>query len=311
MSDKTSNSSNDPIPYIRNGSLSERLSALMRGRSVRQAASDWGIGTSTLNAYLRNGTVPSLNLANQISNREGVTLQWLATGEGRIVEGEVNERSQQVTYALLTNDEETLAKLETVSEQNVRDNLRLYHELKEKIKLPDFTKDIIATALTGARVGPFDADTISKILGELNNEFGNEFALIPCYPVQVSAGNGSFVDNEQPIKHLAFRRRWLKWRGFDEHDLAIVWASGDSMESTISHKDTLVVHLRRKTPRDGNIYVIRNGDQVWVKYVQVKPYSWLLISENKLYPPIEIPMTEQHQFEIVGEVVHIAKDVGE
>ncbi|WP_222116786.1 S24 family peptidase [Shewanella sp. KCT] len=139
----------------------------------------------------------------------------------------------------------------------------------------------------------------------------DEYALIPVYQVAVSAGNGSFVENERPEKYLAFRRRWLKWRGFDEQELAVVLANGDSMEPTIPNKSTLVVHTGRKQPKDGNIYVIRNGDQVWVKRIQVKPSSWLLLSENNFYPPIEIPMTEQSQFEIIGQVVHISRDVGE
>ncbi len=150
-----------------------------------------------------------------------------------------------------------------------------------------------------------------KEIREVAKTFIDEYALIPVYQVAVSAGNGSFVGDEYPQKHLAFRRRWLKWRGFDEHDLAVVMANGDSMEPTIPNKSTLVVHTGHKQPKDGNIYVIRNGDQVWVKRIQVKPGSWLLLSENKLYPPIEIPMTEQGQFEIIGQVVHISRDVGE
>ncbi|QUN06463.1 helix-turn-helix domain-containing protein [Shewanella yunxiaonensis] len=144
-----------------------------------------------------------------------------------------------------------------------------------------------------------------------DGNFKHEYALIPVYQVSVSAGNGSFVGEEHSDKHLAFRRRWLTMRGFDEQDLAVVMANGDSMEPTIPNKSTLVVHTGRKQPTDGNIYVIRNGDQVWVKRIQVKPGAWLLLSENKLYPPIEIPMTEQNQFEIVGQVVHISKDIGD
>ncbi|AYV14361.1 phage repressor protein [Shewanella chilikensis] len=152
---------------------------------------------------------------------------------------------------------------------------------------------------------------ISNLTSDHSKPFLDEYALIPVYQVAVSAGNGSFVGDEHPEKHLAFRRRWLRWRGFDEHDLAVVMANGDSMEPTIPHKSTLVVHTGRKQPTDGNIYVIRNSDQVWVKRIQVKPGSWLLLSENKFYPPIEIPMTEQSQFEIIGQVVHISRDVGE
>ncbi len=141
-------------------------------------------------------------------------------------------------------------------------------------------------------------------------DFESEFALIPGYNIQVSAGWGSEADDEsQPTRHLAFRRRWLKWRGFTEKDLTLVFAKGDSMEPTISDNNTLLVNMQRTVPTDGNIFVIRNGSQLWVKRVQVRPNAWLLISDNALYPPIEVPMDEQHNFQVIGQVVHIAKDI--
>lgn len=142
--------------------------------------------------------------------------------------------------------------------------------------------------------------------------FTDEFALIPGYRVQVSAGHGSLTQGElEPCRHLAFRRKWLKWRGFAEKELAIVWSKGDSMEPTISNNDTLVVHLGRTRPVDGHIYVVRNDDQLWVKRLQVLPSAWLLLSDNKHYQPIEVPKDEQHTFEVIGQVVHISHDVGE
>lgn len=144
------------------------------------------------------------------------------------------------------------------------------------------------------------------------NQFMEEFVLIPGYRVQVSAGHGALAQaDEAPCRHLAFRRKWLKWRGFAEKELAIVWSKGDSMEPTISNNDTLVVHLGRTRPVDGHIYVVRNDDQLWVKRLQVLPSAWLLLSDNKHYQPIEVPKDEQHTFEVIGQVVHISHDVGE
>lgn len=141
--------------------------------------------------------------------------------------------------------------------------------------------------------------------------FLSEFALIPGYNVQVSAGWGSEGSDEaEPSRHLAFRKRWLKWRGFSEKDLVIVWAKGDSMEPVISNNNTLVINTAQKQLTDGNIFVLRNDNQLWVKRVQVRPGSWVLLSDNSNYPPFEVPMDEQNNFEVVGQVVHISKDVG-
>lgn len=145
-----------------------------------------------------------------------------------------------------------------------------------------------------------------------NRDFLSEFALIPGYSIQVSAGWGSEgSDDIEPSRHLAFRKRWLKWRGFAEKDLVIVWAKGDSMEPIISNNNTLLINTQRTELTDGNIYVIRSDNQLWVKRVQVKPNAWLLLSDNPLYPPIEVPKTEQHNFHVVGQVVHISKDIGD
>ncbi|MDA0126479.1 S24 family peptidase [Vibrio sp. MarTm2] len=143
-------------------------------------------------------------------------------------------------------------------------------------------------------------------------DFTEEFALIPGYRVQVSAGHGALnPDDLEPTRHLAFRRKWLKFRGFNEKDLAIVWAKGDSMEPTIHNNDTLVVHLGRNKPADGHIYIFRNGEELFVKRYQNALGSWRLISDSPMYETISIPKEEQHQFEVVGQVVHIAKDIGD
>lgn len=146
----------------------------------------------------------------------------------------------------------------------------------------------------------------------IKNDFLEDFALIPGYLVQVSAGHGALTLGEQePYQHLPFPRKWLRKRGFYEDELAIVWCKGDSMEPTISDSATLVVHLGRTRPIDGRIYVVRNDEQLWVKRLQVRPSAWLLLSDNSFYPPIEVPKDEQHTFEVIGQVVHISHDVGE
>src|SRR5690606_38274289 len=50
----------------------------------------------------------------------------------------------------------------------------------------------------------------------------DDYALIPGYNVQVSAGNGSAINEEQVTRKLAFRRKWLRFRGLHEKNLAVV-----------------------------------------------------------------------------------------
>ena len=115
--------------------------------------------------------------------------------------------------------------------------------------------------------------------GEIDKD---EYAYIPMYDVEVSAGNGAAAYGvAEPANHLAYRKDWLKLRGLFAKDLNCVTARGDSMEPTISSKDTLLVDTSKTNPRDGQIYVIRSGDVLWVKRVQRQiDGSLLLISDN-------------------------------
>ncbi|MBP1130488.1 MULTISPECIES: helix-turn-helix domain-containing protein [Serratia] len=144
-------------------------------------------------------------------------------------------------------------------------------------------------------------------------DFLDEFALIPGYRVQVSAGHGTVGDTgTEPCRHLAFRRKWMRYRGFKEGELVVVWAKGDSMEPTISNNNTLLINTAKTRPTDGNIYVIRQEDMLWVKRIQVLlDGSWLLISDNSSYKPLEIKPDSMHNLQVIGQVVNIAKDIGD
>lgn len=138
----------------------------------------------------------------------------------------------------------------------------------------------------------------------------DEFALIPGYNVQVAAGHGAIAGDEAPTRELAFRRKWLRFRGFHEQNLALVFAKGDSMEPTISDNETVMVDTSERKLRDGHIYVIRNGDHLLVKRVQTLWNDGVqLLSDNKEYPPQEISSSDLNSLEVIGKVVWVGKDL--
>ncbi|MDX1755851.1 MAG: S24 family peptidase [Marinobacter sp.] len=137
----------------------------------------------------------------------------------------------------------------------------------------------------------------------------DEFALVPGYSIQVAAGDGTLPGAEQATRKLAFRRKWLRFRGLNEKDLALVFAKGDSMEPTIDDNNTVMIDTSQKELRDGSIYVIRTNDHLIVKRVQtLLGKTILLISDNKAYQPIEVKMDEVSDLEVIGRVVWIGKD---
>jgi phage repressor protein C with HTH and peptisase S24 domain len=142
-----------------------------------------------------------------------------------------------------------------------------------------------------------------------NGDHANEFAVLPVYDVEVSAGDGSICYGEQPLYYFAYRKDWLKTRGLFEKNLHVVVAKGDSMEPTISDGESILVNTADKHCKDGFIYVIRSGDILWVKRIQKQlDSSLLLISDNKIYPPMRLNLDESNDVEIIGKVVNSSKN---
>ncbi|MEQ5835482.1 helix-turn-helix transcriptional regulator [Marinobacter sp. NFXS9] len=141
-------------------------------------------------------------------------------------------------------------------------------------------------------------------------DFEDEFALVPGYNIQVAAGHGRIADEESPSRELAFRRKWLRFRGLNENELALVFAKGDSMEPTISDNETVLIDTSVKDLSDGQIYVIRNDDHLLVKRIQKLWNDGVkLLSDNKEYPPQEISSADLEQLEVIGKVVWVGKDL--
>jgi phage repressor protein C with HTH and peptisase S24 domain len=144
----------------------------------------------------------------------------------------------------------------------------------------------------------------------VNNEFEEEYSLVPGYHVSVSTGHGKIIDSEPIKRHLAFRRKWLKFRGFEASKLVVVFASGDSMEPTIHNNNTLLVNTSDTKLTDGSIFVLRFGDELYAKRLQKRFDGDIrLISDNKEYEDQIVKADEIDKLHIIGKVVWIGKDL--
>lgn len=141
-------------------------------------------------------------------------------------------------------------------------------------------------------------------------DIDSEFALIPFYEAEISAGFGYINDNHIPSKHLAFRKDWLKTKRLPEKDLVAATATGDSMGATVPNGCTMLIDTSQTNPRDGSIYVIRSSDTFWVKRIQRQlDGTLLLISDNEAYPSMNLDLREHENVQIIGQVVYVSKDV--
>ena len=219
-----------------------------------------------------------------------------------LYEDQIDQFKDRLKLAIGSESVRSFSKRCGISESVIRKYLAGSHPVLDKLpRIAEALNQSMEWLVTGK-------DAPQQTLEDLSDEF----ALLPGYTIQVAAGNGALnPDNLEPSRYLAFRRKWLKFRGFAEKDLVIVWAKGDSMEPTINNNDTLVVHTGRKIPQDGHIYIFRDESQLFVKRYQSVVGAWRLISDNHMYTPLDIKKEEQHQFEVIGQVVHIAKDIGD
>ncbi|VEI74686.1 Uncharacterized HTH-type transcriptional regulator HI_1476 [Mannheimia haemolytica] len=139
-----------------------------------------------------------------------------------------------------------------------------------------------------------------EITGELIsmiNSFGS---------INVSAGFGSFNEGiTKPDGQEPYADSLLQKLGVKADNCGVFWANGTSMEPTICDGDQMLVDFSKKEARgDDKIYLIQNGESVWVKRVR-REWDYIeLISDNESYRPIRITEEDAQNLQIIGQVVH-------
>ena len=130
------------------------------------------------------------------------------------------------------------------------------------------------------------------------------FISIMRYDVGASAGTGSLVEAEEGTGHYAFNRSWLKRRGLNPDDLAVISVRGDSMEPELNDNDLILLDRSLTTPKDGEMFVVRYAGDLFVKRVQVMPFGgYTLSSTNKFYSRIVVETNEAIDLKFIGKVV--------
>lgn len=119
----------------------------------------------------------------------------------------------------------------------------------------------------------------------------------------VSAGFGAYADSDV----VGFMPLIIS-NPYDVDNTICINVRGDSMYPKIEDGDTIVVR-KQDTLQNGEIGVIRFGDEFFVKRVEFEKNALRLISINPEYAPRLIKGSDLDQAEIVGKVVKIVKDL--
>ncbi|UKH19844.1 XRE family transcriptional regulator [Actinobacillus pleuropneumoniae] len=208
---------------------------------------------------------------NEMADRLGVSLSALQNWE-------INEREPQASMII------KMAEL-----LGVTPNYLLTGEQSES----EAPKGIVARAFETLEKERTEQDEV-EMLSSFNS-------------IEVSAGFGSFnVGITKPDGQVPYDNNLLQSLGVKAKHCGVFWANGSSMLPTIHNGDQLLVDFSRHEVRNDNIYLVQNGDSVWVKRVKMLWDGVELISDNREeYEPIKISNQEAQNLQIIGQVVHV------
>lgn len=143
--------------------------------------------------------------------------------------------------------------------------------------------------------------TTGSSFAQPSNE--DSFVVIPRYGVSASAGPGAHNGEETAIGGLSFSKKWLQSRGLNPGNLKVIDVVGESMATRLNDGDKVLVDVSDTHPKSGRAYVLRQGDELLVKYCQLLPDGLLRVSsENQNYPTYDIDLAKTDGVSIVGRV---------
>ncbi|AIK17774.1 XRE family transcriptional regulator [Glaesserella parasuis] len=183
------------------------------------------------------------------------------------------------------------------------------------IKIAEFLGVAPNYLLTGEQSQPQEAKSIvARAFEALEKERAeqDEVEMLSSFEsIEVSAGFGSFnVGVTEPDGQVPYDSNLLRNLGVKPKHCGVFWANGSSMLPTIHNGDQLLVDFSKKEVKNNKVYLVQNGDSVWVKRVKIEWDGVELISDNKEeYRPIRISADEAQNLQIIGQVVHIGHNL--
>lgn len=130
-----------------------------------------------------------------------------------------------------------------------------------------------------------------------------DYAFVPLYDAQCSAGAGSWNENSRVLTHLSFTRYSLRKQGLTPDHLSAIRIDGDSMEPVLNSGDTVLIDHTRTTIEGEGIYVLRFDGHLYAKRLQRNFDGVVIISANKEYAPVTVPRDRLDELEVIGRAV--------
>jgi phage repressor protein C with HTH and peptisase S24 domain len=129
--------------------------------------------------------------------------------------------------------------------------------------------------------------------------------LLPLLEARAAAGNHGGLRSDHLVNFIAFSESFLKQTlRRSPKNLALLTASGDSMDPTIRDGDLLLVDTSARRIEGSFIYVLAIGGGLLVKRIDLRrDGSVILKSDNPKYDAEEVPAAETPTLEVLGQVI--------
>lgn len=136
-----------------------------------------------------------------------------------------------------------------------------------------------------------------------------ENRVLDYYPdVFGSCGGGVFVPSEYKESISVPKKCFSSFR--PDKYYSVINAVGDSMQPYIYEKDQLIVeHWEGEQIRDNHVYVFRRGENLFIKRLVYNVDQIVVKSDNELYPIRFIEGKNLEDFQIIGEIVGLMRDM--
>jgi SOS-response transcriptional repressor LexA len=134
---------------------------------------------------------------------------------------------------------------------------------------------------------------------------GQDYASVPLYAAEVSAGPGAENDGVEVIEQLAFQRAWLRKMNVRPADACLLRVRGDSMSPGLRDGDVALIDRARTRIRNHRVYAFVDLDrQARIKRLQHLDDSTLLIRSDNPDHEWEIRKDgDMNRLTMIGEVV--------
>ncbi|MCL7931656.1 LexA family transcriptional regulator [Halomonas llamarensis] len=133
-----------------------------------------------------------------------------------------------------------------------------------------------------------------------------DYAFVPLYDAQCSAGDGAWNEGCRVLTHISFTRYSLRKQGLTPDHLSAIRIDGDSMEPILHSGDTVLIDHTRTAIEGEGIYILRLDGHLYAKRLQRNFDGVSIISTNKEYREVVVPRDRLNELEIVGRAVWAA-----